>query len=287
MSELVRLYPGPGGTERPLVGTYLAHDLRSRATTDSRPYIYSNFVCSLDGRIAVPHPTREGLVVPGAVANERDWRLFQELAAQADLIITSGRYLRDRADGRAQEILQVDDPAFEDLRAWRRERGLAPHPDLAVISRSLAFPIPDVLTAEGRRVVVFTTARSDPSRVQEIEARAGQVLVAGQDSVDGRRMVQEMHALGYRLVYSASGPKVLHLLLAGDVLDRLYLTHVPRLLGGQPFSTIVEGALLPRPIDMPLRSLYLDRDGVERLGQLFACYDAVPASSGVAPPDGL
>jgi len=66
----------------------------------------------LDGRIAVPHPTRPGLTVPETIANDRDWRLFQELAAQADLIISSGRYLRDWADGRAQEILRVDDPKF-------------------------------------------------------------------------------------------------------------------------------------------------------------------------------
>jgi len=44
-------------------------------------------------------------MVPRAIANERDWRLFQELSAQADIFLTSGRYLREWAKGQAQEIL--------------------------------------------------------------------------------------------------------------------------------------------------------------------------------------
>ena len=83
-------------------------------------------------------------MVPKDTANERDWRLFQELAAQADLIISSGRYLRDWADGRAQEILQTDDPRFADLRQWRQDRGLSPQPDIAIISGSLNFPVPEM-----------------------------------------------------------------------------------------------------------------------------------------------
>ena len=36
------------------------------------------------------------------------------------LVITTGRYLRDYAAGKAQEILRVyDDPRFADLKAWR------------------------------------------------------------------------------------------------------------------------------------------------------------------------
>ena len=50
-----------------------------------------------------------GMTVPKATSNERDWRLFQELAVQADIIISSGRYLRDYAEGQTQEILSVYD----------------------------------------------------------------------------------------------------------------------------------------------------------------------------------
>ena len=142
-----------------------------------------------------------------------------------------------------------------------------------MISGSLEFPIPDVLTAGGRRIVVFTTQDADPARVAEIEDKAGRVLIAGRESVDGAHMVRLLGELGYRFVYSATGPKVLHLLLAGGVLDRLYVTFAGRLLGGSPFSSIVEGDLLEPPADMSLGSLYVDPAGPGGGAQLFATYD--------------
>ena len=274
MDNITQLYPLPA-QERPLKGTYLAHQLRQYNQASGQTFVYGNFVTSLDGRIAIPHPTRPGLMVPKNIANDRDWRLFQELAAQADLIISSGRYLRDWADGRAQEILRVDDPKFADLKEWRLAQSLPPQPDIAVISRSLEFPIPEVLTAGGRKVIIFTTANPDPERVREIETKAGQVIVAGETSVAGDQVVQRMTQLGYQTVYSAAGPKVLHLLLTGRVLDRLYLTHANRLLGGQPYSSIVEGGLLEPAFDMTLNTVYYDPHGVDNLGQLFVSYNRV------------
>ena len=276
--SVLQLYPLPV-TERGLKGLFLSHNLRQYSEENDRAFVYGNFVTSIDGRIAIPHPTRSGLVVPQDIANERDWRLFQELAAQADIIISSGRYLRDWADGRAQEILQIDDPRFADLRHWRQDQGLPPQPDIAIISGSLQFPIPDVLTAGGRKVVVFTGANPDPDRVAEIESRAGQVVVAGTTRVEGATLVQRMTELGYRTIYSATGPKVLHLLLAGQVLDRLYLTHANRLLGGQPFSSIVEGDLLKPAVDLQINTIYLDSRAREGLGQLFVSYERVSNSN--------
>lgn len=272
--SVIQLYPLPG-QERPLKGLYLSHNLRQYHEASSQAFVYANFVTSLDGRIAIPHPGGRGLVVPEETANDRDWRLFQELAVQADLVISSGRYLRDWADGRAQEILRVDDPRFADLRQWRQNQDLPPQPDIAIISRSLRFPIPDVLTASGRKVIVFTTADHPSEQIAEIESKAGQVIVAGEDSVDGAIMVQHMAELGYRTVYSAAGPRVLHLLLAGGALNRLYLTFANRLLGGDPFATVVEGPLLDTAVDMKIRSVYFDPHGLDGLGQLFVSYDRV------------
>ena len=226
-----QLYPSTGQVA--LQGLYLAHDLRRLAV--DKPFVYANFVASLDGRIAIPDPVKGGMKVPMQVANERDWRLFQELAIQADLVITTGRYLRDYAAGKAQEILRVyDDPRFADLKAWRAAQGLSPQPDLVVVSSSLDFPAPAALTHGGRRVIVVTDRRADKQRVKELEAQIGQVFVTGAASVQGKEFVGLMAAAGYRVIYSAAGPKIAHMLLAGGVLDRLYLTQVSRVLGGAP-----------------------------------------------------
>ncbi len=266
MTSLLQLYPQQQA-DITLEGLYLSHDIRSLAT--DQPYVYSNFVTSLDGRIAVPHPTKPGLVVPKNVANGRDWRLFQELAIQADILISSGRYLRDYADGRAQEILQVyDDPRFSDLQQWRAQRGLSPQPDIVVISASLEFPVAPELVAGDRTVIVVTPDTSDPQKRAALLDHGVKVITVPQ-RVTGTNLVAALQAEGYQFIYNATGPKVLHLLLADNVLDRLYLTQVNRLLGGSPYSGIVDGDLFETPVDMAINTIYYDPIDV---GQLFLSY---------------
>ena len=284
MNDILQLYPPPT-QNLPLNGLYLSHDLQQFAETIGKPFVYTNYVVSLDGRIAIPHPTlrqatdsrrsgqaRPSMTVPKAITNDRDWRLFQELAVQADVLITSGRYLRDYAEGRAQEILNIyDNPQIADLAAWRTARGLPSYPVLAVISASLDFPIPPVLAK--RTVLVFTTRGAKPDRVRELERQAGKVIVAGEKSVGGTQIVSTLSELGYRTIYNATGPKVMHLLLSAGVLNRLYLTHANRILGGDPFSSIVEGELLQPAVDFKLNTLYFDPEGLDGLGQMFVSYD--------------
>ncbi len=273
--SIIRLFPLPS-QEFPLKGLYLSHNLRENKRDSGESFVYSNYVTSLDGRIAVPHPTKAGMVVPDQITNPRDWRLFQELAVQADILITSGRYLRDYAEGRAQEILRVyDDPQFADLKDWRTERGLSPQPDMAVISGSLDFPVPPALIQGDRNIVVITTSRADPERIKALESQAGKVIIAGEGSVNGYRLVESLLEMGYRTIYNTTGPKVLHLLLAAGVLDRLYLSFVNRLLGGSPFSSIVEGEQLDPPADFVLNTIYLDPHALNGLGQLLTSYNRV------------
>ena len=110
--------------------------------------------------------------------------------------------------------------------------------------------------------------------MRSLEQHAGRVVIAGETGVSGDRLVQAMDELGYRTIYSATGPKVLHLLAEAGVLDRLYLTLASRLLGGKPFSTIVEGPLLLPPVGMTLSTAVFDPAGLDGLGQLFLSYDA-------------
>lgn len=268
-----QLYPLPN-QEVSLRGLYLRHDLRRWSEQLARPFVYTNYVTSIDGRIAIPRPEGKGMMVPKDTSNDRDWRLFQELAVQADVIISSGRYLRDYAEGKAQEILRVyDEPRFEDLGRWRAERGLPDYPDLAVVSGSLDFPIPPFLTQSGRRVIVITHGAADLERKRKLEQEAGQVVIAGERDVSGARAIAALGELGYRTIYMATGPKVHHLLLADGALDRLYTTVAHRLLGGQPFSSLVEGDLLRPAVDMKLHALYFDPHALDGLGQQFVCYE--------------
>ena len=268
-----QLYPMPA-QEVDLKGLYLRHDLRKFGQELGRPFVYTNYVTSIDGRIAIPRTEGKGMVVPKDTANDRDWRLFQELAVQADVILSSGRYLRDYAEGKTQEILRVyDEPRFEDLGRWRAERGLSDYPDLAVVSGSLDFPIPSFLTQSGRKVIVITHGAADKERMRKLQAEAGHVVIAGENDVSGRQAIDALGELGYRTIYMATGPRVHHLLLSDNALDRLYTTVAHRLLGGQPYSSLVEGGLLQPAVGMRLNALYFDPHALDGLGQQFVCYE--------------
>lgn len=242
------------------------------------PFIYSNFVTSLDGRIAVDEGRDAHRAVPPAIANERDWRLFQELAGRAELLITSGRYLRDLGAGTAQDVLPVSTKApFADIHEWRREQGMTSQPAVLVLSTSLDFPAPERLIEQGREVVVLTTTDSDATRRQHHEATGAEVIAVpeangGVDGAAVRRLVADR---GYRTVYSVTGPDVLATLAAGDALDALFLTTVQRLLSGKQFSTMTRGPVLAPAVDLSLTSLYLDTAAPDGAAQTFARYDRV------------
>jgi riboflavin biosynthesis pyrimidine reductase len=271
-TRLIKLFPTP--SERvALSGLYLSHNLHKLGSV-SRPFVYSAFISSLDGRISLPHPEKDTHIVPGAIANSRDWRLFQELAAQADVLITSGRYIRQLAQNMAQDSLPVSEkPHYSDLIEWRKSQGLSAQPDVVILSHSLAFRIPAALLDSVRQIYVATGAGADSRRMKDIEAKGVSVIIAGQSSwVEGRRLITALGDKGYTTIDMVAGPEILHALLADGMLNRLYLTQVPTILGGISFDTLSKGLQLNPPSDFSLRSLYYDPD--EARSQLFAVYES-------------
>lgn len=268
--SVLQLYPLPG-REVSLKGLYLAHELyRKQQTT-----VYSNFISSLDGRIALPHLTQQGLTVPAQIANPRDWRLYQELAIQADVIIVSGRYMREYASGKAGDIITVyDDPELADLKDWRADKGLSRLPALAVVSGSLDFTLPDILAKNDQKVFVITGTGAEAAQVKALEEQHAKVIVVGESRrVDGAALVRSLSDQGYHSIYSAAGPGILHTLLEANVLDRLYLTFANRILGGKDYATIVGGSVFDPPVDLRLSAMYIDNHALDGAGQVFGCYD--------------
>ena len=273
VASVIELYPA-SGTRRPLQGLYLKQALETGKPRDSA-FIYSNFISSLDGRIALPGPGRNSHQVPPAIANSRDWRLFQELAAQADLLITSGRYFRQSEDSEAQAELPVGlSTEFDDLRAWRIQQGLSPQPDIAVFSASLDVPVSAINRYGDRKVFLITGSAADSEKLGQITAASHtRVIHCGHDGhVDASLLRDKLHELGYRRVYAIAGPAVLHTLIQGKALDRLYHTTAHCLLGGSRFDTFVRGSEFESAFCMPLRAMYLDTHAPAGAGQTLAVY---------------
>ncbi|NBC49303.1 MAG: pyrimidine reductase [Gammaproteobacteria bacterium] len=268
---LQMLYPRSESV--PLSGLYLGHDLRSLLPA-SGSFVYSNFITSLDGRIALPRAGSTEHEVPKQTANPRDWRLLLELAAPADAIIVSGRLLRELETGMAQAWPAFSDGGPEDLLAFRTELGMPEQPALVVVSRSLDLPrgILETLVSQ-RRVIVAGVAAAASQRADAVQAAGVELLRLGDQAVDARDLIDALSERSLRLIYSTAGPEVLHLLLRGQVLQRLYLTMVARVLAGSDFATLVHGPRLEPPCDFSLRALYFDPAGAHGVGQLLQVYD--------------
>lgn len=257
---LRQIFPAHAAAERPLAGSYLALDLHRRAAAGDI-LIYANFIASLDGRIAV-RGADGGYHVPDDLANARDWRLYQELAAQSDVLITSGRYFRQLAENKAQDALPIgDEEAYADVRAWRLAQGMPAQPAVAIVSASLDIPELALKQLAGRRIVVLTAKDAAARRVRLLEGLGAEVVVAGaQGQVRGRAVKAALIARGFSSAYMIAGPAVHRTLIDDDVLDLLFLTQRHVLLGGADFHTLLGGNLAHACRLEPL-SLHLDAEG--------------------------
>ena len=269
---LTRLIPAPQQDVK-LAGLYLAHQLHKR-DGNGHPFVYSNFVTSLDGRIAVAGEHRQSHEVPPAITNLRDWRLYQELAGQADILITSGRYFRQSIVGEAQDFLPVgSQPEYEDIRLWRQEQGLAAQPDIAIMSASLDIPVESLAPYHKRKIYIFTGEQADAARIRLLESTGVHVMQAGTGrQVDGKLMIEQLAAEGYQSIYAIAGPWVFHTLLTAKVVNRLYLTIACQLLGGIDYDTLVEGTQLSPANGMRLVSLHHDTHAPSG-SQLFGVFE--------------
>src|SRR5688572_10752361 len=190
--NLVRIFPDPGALV-PLHGLYLS-DRFAPPAEGSETFVYANFITSLDGRISLPDPRARRRTVPRAIANGRDWRLFQELAACADALLTSGQYVRDLSQSVSTQSFPISSkPAYADLALWRVARGLKAQPAVVIITASLDLPLLRPLTESGRSVYVATGSAADPRKVAAVESQGVRVLRVGNGTrVEGGSLIQAL-----------------------------------------------------------------------------------------------
>ena len=273
--NLLQLYPqSPQLREVPLRGLYLAHRLHELAPS-GLPFVYGDFVTSLDGRIALCDGPSGQSRLPKSLTSDSDLRLLLELHAQADCLITNGGYLRAIAQGRLDDILQVGSvPDHQDLAAWRQANGMRPQPAICIASASLDFAIPESVGRHAQQVFVATTRQADAARRRDLERRGCEIIVAGAGPyVEGRPLAEALAHRGLRSAFLLAGPRMLETMVRDKVLARLYVTLTHQLLGGETFRSMVEGAELHAAGRLKLTALYLDSGSSNRTGQLFAQFE--------------
>ena len=272
-AQILELYPQTG-TARALDGTYLDHNLHTLGTSE-HPFVYANFVSSLDGRIAVVEAHTGESYVLEDLTSSHDWRLFQELQAQADCMITHGGYLRALAARKFEDILQVGlAKQALDIGRWRSAHNLTRQPAIAIVSRTLDFPIPPSLERHEQPVHIITGDGAPAERVAFWRDHGCEVVFAGRGaSVEGAPMIRTLGARGYARLYLLAGPQMLETVLRDGSLSRLYLTMTHQLIGGEMFHTLTAGPRLGRVGRLQLHRLYYDSVAPNGTGQWFASFD--------------
>jgi len=272
-NPLLQLHPGPH-QEVSLTGIYLQQQLHTLGSSQ-KPFVYANFLSSLDGRIALTNPLSGQSVTPKTLTTPSDFRLFLELHAQADCLITHGGYMRALSEKRLGNILSLNDHTeHADLIHWRQQNNLSKQPALVIVSASLDFPIPKELESRKESIFIATGKNAPPERINAWQKKGFQVLIAGANKlVQGRPLTQQLSQRGYKSIYLIAGPMILHTMLEDRQLSRLYHTQSQQLLGGNDFHTLMSGKALSPPLNLKLSTLYYEPASNQASGQLFFQYD--------------
>jgi riboflavin biosynthesis pyrimidine reductase len=236
--------PGPA-TDPESVYTGLA--LADHAPA-GRPYVVCNFVSTADGKATVQGRTAK-------LGGQGDRTVFHLLRTQVDAVLAGTGTLRVERYGRL-----VREAHLEEIRV---AEGREPQPLAVVISRSGRIPFEIPLFSDSRvRVALYAPPDTVvPQQAAEIVHHDITTLGDGLAGVLGS--LREDH--GVRALLCEGGPVLFEAMLAEDLVDELFLTLAPALVGAGELS-ITSGAGLPALL--PLRLIW----ALEHEGNLFLRY---------------
>ena len=210
-----------------------------------RPYVFVNMVASVDGATVVEGVT-EQLGSPG------DRHVFLLLRSLADGILVGAETVR--AEGYGPPVIR------EEFRAAREERGQAPMPRIAVVTRSLELDWESPLFTDGRsRPFVLAPANANTVGLTEA-AQAADVIAIGEPQLDLGAALRALAEQGVHALLCEGGPTLNAALLAEGLVDELCLTMTPALVGMGGGKRIIGGAPLPKMVGLELAHV-LEEDG--------------------------
>jgi riboflavin biosynthesis pyrimidine reductase len=209
-----------------LEGLYLDQKLLNIAKEIGRSVVLTDYLMDQNGVVAKAGKNNR-FQVPAEIKNDSDWGRFEELMAQADVIISGGSYFKRLAT--SQDILYQFESGntYEALGQWRLNAGYQKRsPDVAIVTRQLDFELPEKLNRSDRKIIIFTTdSMANSEKGKDLKTENVTVVGSGEAGVDGNRMINTLaNEMGYRVIMMVSGPQILDLLLKAKRMDLIYVT---------------------------------------------------------------
>jgi riboflavin biosynthesis pyrimidine reductase len=206
-----------------------------------RPRLLLNMLSTVDGRATLAGRS-------GKISGPADRALFHALRAPVDGVLVGAGTVRMERYGRI-----IPDSSTRKLRL---ERGLAEEPLACIVSGRLALDgdIP-LLREPGARVAVLTA--SPASLSMPAPGATVDYVRAGRGQLDlGAALAELADRFAIQTLLCEGGPHLARELLAGGLVDELFLTVAPLLAGGEPAGSealrILAGAELEPPATLEL-----------------------------------
>ena len=191
-------------------------------------HVFLNMAMSLDGKIS----TRDG-TGPRFTGSADKVRL-REIRTRADAILVGAG------------TIVADDPTFTEDGIYKDERvqrGLSPQPIKVVVSGTGSVPESALMfQPNGAPALVFTTERVPANRLRILKSVADAVHIVGDDGVDFTQIVEILaRTYGVKSLLIEGGGHVNFAMFRAHLIDEVYLTLSPRIIGGRDVPTPVGG----------------------------------------------
>jgi len=255
--KILRLYPPPA---RQVFAIYDDLDLPPTGNReDARPYVIINTVSSVDGRTAIGGKA-------AGLGSRIDRQMMRTLRSRADAVMIGAGTLR-----------------AERLTLGLDETGV-PQPLAIIVTDTGDVALEEHLIVEDGQEVLILLSDAAPKRVVERLPTLAPVMRAPADSTGGVDLETALRILkaerGVESLVVEGGPGLNHALISLNLVDELFLTVAPELLGGSANQTLtlLRGPTLPardRPT-LDLMSIYLSGD------ELFLRYSLARTTSRIS-----
>ena len=212
-----------------------------------RPTVIANFVSTIDGIVALG----TGELAGGGLISgfhEPDRFVMGLLRALADVVVVGAGTLRG-SDAHRWTPAHVHPASAASFAAWRESMGLAPVPTTVIVTAGGDIPSDHLGLVDPSIPVVVATTPAGASRLARADLGANVVVraVDGTEALTAHDVLSLASADGARLVLTEGGPHLLGSFVGADLLDELFLTVSPQLVGraGPERLGLVEGVALP------------------------------------------
>ena len=211
-----------------------------------RPTVIANFVSTIDGIVAFGGGDLSG---GGLISgfHEPDRFVMGLLRALADLVVVGGGTLRGSSEHRwiAEHVHPASAAA---LAAWRSAMGLSQRPTTVIVSGSGDIPLDHNGLNDPTIPVVIATTPAGAERIRRtrVADHVSVEPIGSTGHVTGADLVALGQRLKARVILTEGGPHLLGEVIDSDVLDELFLTLAPQVVGRGPAERLglVEGIAL-------------------------------------------